>query len=92
MKRVFLTDVFLWQLCGGRRRIVQAVEPGPICRAILASFGLPPEPPPVSPAREPEQLDAWNTGPPVATEQDTPPDCDERPPPFDFDQRLPDSD
>ncbi len=49
-------------------------------------------PPTRSPARAPDQLDAWNTRPPTWADAEPPPDCDELPPPFEYDQRVPETD
>ena len=92
IRRVFLTDILICQLCGGPRRIVQHVNEGPIARKILEHLGLPSQAPTRSPARAPDQLDAWNTGPPGTLDAEPPPDCDERPPPFEYDQRVPETD
>jgi hypothetical protein len=99
IRRVFLTDVLICQTWGGRRRIIQVNE-GLIAREILEHLGLPTAPT-RSPARAPDQLDAWNTGPPSWVDAEPPPDCDEVPPPdtgedlppaFDYDQRVPEAD
>ncbi len=90
LRRVY-SDRDLVCLCGGQRRIVAQIDEGPMARKILAHLGLPTEPPVPAPARLPEQLDAWDTGPPRTTEPEAP-ECDEQPPPTDFDQRIPGSD
>jgi len=101
LRRVFLTDILICQLCGGRRSIVQQVNEGPVARKILEHLGLPTQAPTRSPARAPDQLDAWNTGPPSWADAEPSPDCDERPPSdtgaelppaFDYDQRVPEAD
>ena len=103
LRRVFLSSVLVCQLCGGERRIIAQIDEGPVARKILAHLGLPSEPPRRSPARAPDQLDAWNTGPPAWPDADAepPPNCDEWPPPdagedlppaFDYDQRVPETD
>jgi hypothetical protein len=78
LRRVFAIEVLLCA-CGGQRRIIAQIEPGPVARKILAHLGLP-----VSPPR-PTQGVLFQTGPP---DQDGPeahgPWSDS-----DFDQRLP---
>jgi hypothetical protein len=47
MKRVFGYDVLKCDACGGRMRILCAVNPPEAIRRILASLGLPSRPPPI---------------------------------------------
>jgi hypothetical protein len=79
LRRVFAIEVLLCA-CGGQRRIIAQIEPGPVARKILAHLGLPTSPP------RPSQGVLFQTGPP---EEDGPeahvPWSDS-----DFDQRLPD--
>jgi hypothetical protein len=91
LKRVFLTEALLCDLCGGKRRIVAQIDEGPVARKILAHLGLPTSVPARAPARTPAQVDLWSTGPPGIIETEAP-ECDEQPPPFDFDQSVPGSD
>jgi hypothetical protein len=50
MKRVFGFDVLECDSCGGRMRILCAVNPPEAIRKILDCLGLPSRPPPISPA------------------------------------------
>jgi hypothetical protein len=52
MRRVFHIDVFLCE-CGGLRRLLAFITDNTSIRRILAHLGLPPDPPPTSPARAP---------------------------------------
>jgi hypothetical protein len=51
MTRVFDLDVLECSRCGGRMRILCAINPPPAIRKILACLGLPSRPPPIAPAR-----------------------------------------
>jgi len=50
MKRVFGFDVLKCDRCGGRMRILCAINPPPAIKKILDCLGLPSRPPPISPA------------------------------------------
>jgi hypothetical protein len=50
MKRVFGLDVLKCDRCGGRMRILCAINPPEAIRKILDCLGLPSRPPPISPA------------------------------------------
>jgi hypothetical protein len=50
MKRVFGYDVLKCDRCGGRMRILCAVNPPDAIKKILDCLGLPSRPPPISPA------------------------------------------
>jgi hypothetical protein len=50
MKRVFGFDVLRCDSCGGRMRILGAINPPEAIRKILDCLGLPSRPPPISPA------------------------------------------
>jgi hypothetical protein len=49
LKRVFAVDVLKCDHCGGRMRIICAVNPPDAVRKILDCIGLPSRPPPISP-------------------------------------------
>jgi hypothetical protein len=68
LRRVFLAEV-LACACGGTRRVLAQIEPGPTARRILRHLGLPDTAPEPAPARL-DQAQLWPTGPPVR------PDCD----------------
>ncbi|MCA9632821.1 MAG: transposase, partial [Myxococcales bacterium] len=60
MMRVWSKDVLRCPRCGSRRVMLAAISDGPTIARLLAHLGLPTEPLPVAPAREPPQLDfAW---------------------------------
>ncbi len=60
MMRVFAKDVLKCPRCGSRRLMLAAIADGPTITRLLAHLGLPTEPLPVAPAREPPQLEfAW---------------------------------
>jgi hypothetical protein len=50
LKRVFAVDVLQCDGCGGRMRILCAVNPPEAVRKILDCIGLPSRPPPIAPA------------------------------------------
>ena len=50
MKRVFGFDVLKCDSCGGRMRILCAINPPVAIKKILDCLGLPSRPPPISPA------------------------------------------
>ena len=50
MKRVFGLDVLKCECCGGRMRILCAINPPDAIKKILDCLGLPSRPPPISPA------------------------------------------
>jgi hypothetical protein len=50
LKRVFSVDVLECDRCGGRMRILCAINPPDAIRKILDCLGLPSKPPPISPA------------------------------------------
>ena len=62
LRRVFLAEV-LACVCGGTRRVIAAIEEGPVARKILDHLGLPASAPELAPARV-DQADFWPTGPP----------------------------
>ena len=51
MARIFAVDVLACPRCGGRMRILAAIEDPAVARKILDCLGLPSRPPPVAPAR-----------------------------------------
>ena len=51
MARIFAVDVLKCPQCGGRMRILAAIEDPSVARKILDCLGLPSRPPPVAPAR-----------------------------------------
>ena len=57
MARIFALDVLKCPRCGGRMRILAAIEDPPVARKILDSLGLPSRPPPVAPARRNRHLE-----------------------------------
>jgi hypothetical protein len=58
MRRVFGLDVLECTRCGGRMRLLATIEAPQLVRAILDHLGMASEPPQLSPARAPPQLDA----------------------------------
>ena len=50
LKRVFAVDVLKCDRCGGRMKILCAINPPTAIRKILECIGLPIRPPPISPA------------------------------------------
>jgi hypothetical protein len=66
LRRVFLAEALLCQVCGGERRVIAQIEEGPVARKILAHLGLPTTLPARTPARAQAQVEIWNTGPPGA--------------------------
>ncbi len=90
LRRVFLTEALVCQLCGGERRVVAQIEEGPVARKILEHLGLPTTAPVRTPARGQAQVEFWDTGPPAVAQPEAP-EVDDSPA-FDFDQRRPDSD
>ena len=60
MMRVWSKAVLKCRRCGSRRLMLAAITDGPTITRLLAHLGLPTEPLPVAPAREPPQLEfAW---------------------------------
>ena len=60
MMRVFAKDVLACPRCGSRRHMLAAITDGLVIRRILTHLGLPTEPLPIAPAREPPQREfAW---------------------------------
>ena len=57
MKRVFAVDALECDRCGGRMRILCAVNPPEAIRKILACLGMPIRAPPIGPA-----LIEWGDG------------------------------
>ncbi len=57
MRRVFAIDVLVCPACGGRMRVIAAIEEPRVIRAILDWLGLPARAPPLAPARPMEQPD-----------------------------------
>ena len=53
--RVFAKDALACPRCGSRRHMLAAITNGLVIRRILTHLGLPTEPLPVAPAREPPQ-------------------------------------
>ncbi len=51
LKRVFDIDVTTCPNCGGQLKMIAAIEDPPVIQKILTHLGLPPHPPPRSPAR-----------------------------------------
>ena len=51
LKRVFSVDVLACDRCGGRMKILCAINPPDAIREILDCLGLPSKPPPISPAK-----------------------------------------
>ena len=62
LRRVFLFEV-LACACGGTRRVIAAIESGPVARKILTHLGLPADEPRPAPARL-DQGELFSTGPP----------------------------
>jgi hypothetical protein len=56
MKRVFSLDVLRCHACGNRRQMIALITQPEVIRRILVHLGLPPDPPPLAPARSPPQL------------------------------------
>ena len=57
MARIFAVDVLGCPRCGGRMRILAAIEDPSVARKILDCLGLPSRPPPVAPARRNRHLE-----------------------------------
>ena len=57
MARIFAVDVLQCPRCGGRMRILAAIEDPSVARKILDCLGLPSRPPPVAPARRNRRLE-----------------------------------
>ena len=57
MKRVFAVDALECDRCGGRMRILCAVNPPEAIRKILACLGMPIRAPPIAPS-----LSEWGDG------------------------------
>ena len=55
LKRVFGIDVETCHLCGGKMKIIAAIEDPPVIKKILEHLGLPTKPPMPWPARGPPQ-------------------------------------
>jgi hypothetical protein len=53
MKRVFGHDVLRCHNCGSQRQLIALITERSVIRRILLHVGLPPEPPPLAPARPP---------------------------------------
>ena len=70
LRRVFLAEV-LACACGGTRRVIAQIEPGPTARKILRHLGLPDTGPELATARV-DQADFWATGPPAPPDRDPP--------------------
>ena len=56
LRRVFAIDVLVCGRCGGSMQLVACLSDPNVVAKILAHLGLPTSPPPLSPARWPEQL------------------------------------
>jgi hypothetical protein len=50
LRRIFSVDVLVCDRCGGRMRILAAINPPDAIRKILVCLGLPSRPPPIAPA------------------------------------------
>ena len=73
MKRVFATDALKCDCCGGRMRILCAVNPPDAIRKILDCLGMPIRAPPTAPAL----IEDWGgrkATPPSKTSSDHPPE------------------
>jgi hypothetical protein len=57
MHRVFAIDVLACPACGGRMRVLAAIEDPHVTRAILRCLGLPARAPPLTAARPTDQHD-----------------------------------
>jgi hypothetical protein len=57
LRRVFSVDVLQCDRCGGRMRIVAAIDQPEVIRAILECLGMNSRAPPLTPARSPEPTD-----------------------------------
>lgn len=57
MRRVFDLDVLKCDRCGGRMRILAAINPPDAIRKILECLGLPSRPPPIARALPDPELD-----------------------------------
>jgi len=61
MRRVFSIDVLACPCCGGRMRIIAAIQPPPeAIRKILDCLGLPSRPPPIARALPEREIDRLN--------------------------------
>lgn len=63
LARVFNIDVEICPSCGGKMRIIAAIEEPPIIRKILDHLGLSTKPPPIHPARGPPGTDLLQPSP-----------------------------
>ncbi len=70
LRRVFLAEMLAFA-CGGTRRVVAAIDPGPTARTILRHLDLPDTGPELAPARL-DQDDFWATGPLARSDCDVP--------------------
>ena len=51
LRRVFGLEMLICGVCGGKRRVIAAIEAGPVARRILEHLHLPTQPPERAPAR-----------------------------------------
>ena len=77
LKRVFNIDVEICAECGGKAKVIAAIEEPVVVRKILAHLGFPTRPPPILAAR--------SRGPPDHPNQVFPDDDHSQAPAFDFD-------
>jgi hypothetical protein len=63
IRRVFAVDVLECPRCGGRMRILAAIQTPEAIRAILDHLGLPSRAPPITPARRPQEDSTLKTFP-----------------------------
>jgi hypothetical protein len=60
LRRTFEFDILACPDCGGRLRLVAAIEKRALIEKILAHLGLPTESPSPAPARSPEWFAGWS--------------------------------
>ncbi len=53
MKRVFNINILICPACKSKRELIAMITESKVIRAILECLDLPPDPPPVQPARRP---------------------------------------
>jgi hypothetical protein len=56
LKRVLAIDVLVCPRCNGPRKLIATITDGPTVRTILEHLGLCADPPPLAPARMPNEL------------------------------------
>ncbi|MDY0063238.1 MAG: transposase [Myxococcota bacterium] len=77
LRRIFAVTALVCPSCGATRKVIAAIEEGPVCREILEHLDLPHDPVRLAPARDLPQTSFWpaagegsqaSTGPPFAEE------------------------